>query len=175
MVYGLGVTAGSLATSVFSPGAFLAGSSGGVYALASAHLGALLLNWKEDSLIIRQRMRKKKATSPTFGNVVRIGQLLVVGGILSVDVLMAVSKSLNGEAYNTSLIPHMSGVVMGLLVGVVILKNRRVQFWEQWLRVACCALAAVFLVVMIVINICIQSIFMPADYEERECLQYGEE
>jgi hypothetical protein len=34
---------GSLATSVFSPGAFLAGSCGGVYALACAHLAALLL------------------------------------------------------------------------------------------------------------------------------------
>jgi uncharacterized membrane protein SirB2 len=121
-------------------------------------------------LIIKQIIHKKKATSPTFGNVVRIGQLLVVGGILSVDVLMAVSKSLNGEAYNTSLMPHMSGVVMGLLVGVVILKNRRVQFWEQWLRVACCGLAAVYLLVMVMMNILRQD---NSDHHIVDCSQYG--
>ena len=56
-VYSLGVTAGSLVTAVFNPGTFLAGASGGVYALASAHIAAILLNWKEDSLILRQRLR----------------------------------------------------------------------------------------------------------------------
>ena len=60
-VYGLGVIAGSLVTSVFNPGTFLAGASGGVYALASAHIAALLLNWKEDSLILRQRLRYEAA------------------------------------------------------------------------------------------------------------------
>ena len=60
LVYFIGVIAGSLLTSLVSPKAFLAGGSGGVYALACAHLAAILLNWKEDSLIIRQRMTKKK-------------------------------------------------------------------------------------------------------------------
>ena len=175
LVYVLGVVSGSLATSVISPGLFLAGASGGVYAIACSHLAAILLNWKEDSLILRQRLRNKKATAPTFGKIVRIGRVMVVGIILGMDAVTAISSSLSGEKNATSYTAHLSGVMMGMLVGVVILKNRRVQFWEQWLRVACCALAAVFLVVMIVINICIQSIFMPADYEERECLQYGEE
>ena len=175
LVYVLGVVSGSLATSVISPGSFLAGASGGVYAIACSHLAAILLNWKEDSLILRQRLRNKKATAPTFGKIVRIGRVMVVSIILGMDVVTAISSSLSGEKNATSYTAHLSGVMMGMLVGVVILKNRRVQFWEQWLRVACCALAAVFLVVMIVINICIQSIFMPADYEERECLQYGVE
>ena len=169
LVYVLGVTAGSLSFSVISPGAFLAGASGGVYALTCAHLAALLLNWKEDSLIIRQRMRKRKATSPTFGKIVRIGRVLVVGCILGVDVVTAISSSLSGEVNTTSYTAHLSGVVMGMLVGVVILKNRRVQFWEQWLRVACCALAAVFMLVMIVINIFFSSFFMTPDSEDAEC------
>ena len=53
-VYSLGVSAGSLVTTVFNPGTFLAGASGGVYALASAHIAAILINLKEDSLILRQ-------------------------------------------------------------------------------------------------------------------------
>ena len=83
LVYVLGVVAGSLSSSIISPDAFLAGASGGVYALSCAHLAAILLNWREDSLIIRQRLRKRKATSPTFGKIVRIGRIMIVGTILS--------------------------------------------------------------------------------------------
>ena len=80
-----------------------------MYALASAHIAALLLNWKEDSLILRQRIRylgllyiirlfqlnpseesgpqrkmfrNKKLAAPTFGKVVRLARVLVVAGIL---------------------------------------------------------------------------------------------
>ena len=173
LVYVLGVTTGSLATSVINPDTFLAGASGGVYAIASAHLAALLLNWKEDSLILRQRLRNKKVTSPTFGKVVRIGRVVVVGGILSVDVVTAISSSLSEEVNTTSYTAHVSGVAMGILVGVVILKNRRVQFWEQWLRVACCLIAGTFILVMIVINSFMEGIFLKTSYEDTECAQYA--
>ena len=93
----------------------------------------------------------------------------MVGCILGVDVVTAISSSLSGEVNTTSYTAHLSGVVMGIMVGVVMLKNRRVQFWEQWLRVACCALAAVFMLVMIVINIFFSSFFMTPDSEDAEC------
>ena len=170
LVYTLGVTAGSLSSSVISPSSFLAGASGGVYSLSCAHLAAILLNWREDSLIIRQRIRKRKATSPTFGKIVRIGRIMVVGGILSVDIVTAICSNLSGGENNTSYSAHLSGVVMGVLVGVVILKNRKVQFWEQWLRVVCCGAAVAFLLILIVINLTIPSLFLPADYQETtEC------
>ena len=89
LVYVVGVVSGSLAMSVIHPQAFLAGASGGVYALACAHIAAILLNWREDSLILRQRLRNKKATSPTFGKIVRVGRVLVVGGIIGVDIVTA--------------------------------------------------------------------------------------
>ena len=56
-VYTLGLLTGSLLSSLLSPHTFLAGASGGVYALASAHIATIVLNWKEDSLILRQRLR----------------------------------------------------------------------------------------------------------------------
>eukprot|EP00092_Neocalanus_flemingeri_P000928 GFUD01000987.1.p1 GENE.GFUD01000987.1~~GFUD01000987.1.p1 ORF type:complete len:434 (-),score=96.97 GFUD01000987.1:48-1175(-) len=173
LVYVLGVIAGSLATSVINPGTFLAGASGGVYAIACAHLAAILLNWKEDSLILRQRMRNKKVSSPTFGKVVRVGRVLVVGGILCVDAVTAISSSLSGEVNTTSYTAHVAGVAMGMLVGVVMLKNRRVQFWEQWLRAACCVLAGTFILVMIVVNIFMEGIFLPMSEEDPACSQYA--
>ena len=60
LVYTFGVISGSLATSVFDRNVFLAGASGGVYALAAAHLAALTLNWGSDVYILRQRFRRRQ-------------------------------------------------------------------------------------------------------------------
>ena len=56
LVYVLGVLAGSLATTCFDPTVYLAGASGGVYSLILAHLSTLILNWKEDVLIVRPKV-----------------------------------------------------------------------------------------------------------------------
>ena len=53
IVYILGVLSGSLSVSVFDPKIFLAGASGGCYALIAAHLATLILNWKEDIVILQ--------------------------------------------------------------------------------------------------------------------------
>ena len=42
LIYFTGAVAGSLATSISDPQAYLAGASGGVYAIIAAHLGVLL-------------------------------------------------------------------------------------------------------------------------------------
>ena len=46
-IYFSGVLTGALVTSVSDPGVFLAGASGGVYALMIAHLPTVILNWRE--------------------------------------------------------------------------------------------------------------------------------
>ena len=54
-VYLAGVVAGSLGTSLSDPYTYIAGASGGCYALIAAHLATLALNWHEDSAV---RIRK---------------------------------------------------------------------------------------------------------------------
>ena len=49
IVYLAGVLAGSLGTSLSDPDTYIAGASGGVYALIAAHLATMTLNWAEDS------------------------------------------------------------------------------------------------------------------------------
>lgn len=43
LVYTAGVAAGSLGTSIFDPNVKLAGASGGVYALMTAHLATIVM------------------------------------------------------------------------------------------------------------------------------------
>lgn len=47
LIYVCGVVAGSLASSVTDPDVYLAGASGGVYALITAHLANVIFNWSE--------------------------------------------------------------------------------------------------------------------------------
>ena len=47
LIYLTGVMAGSLTVAVADPNVFLAGASGGVYALITAHLANVLFNWRE--------------------------------------------------------------------------------------------------------------------------------
>ena len=42
---------------------------------------------------------------------------------------------------------------MGVVVGVVLLKNRRVEHWEAWLRAGCCLLAGGLVLAGVVMNI----------------------
>ena len=46
VIYLAGVVSGSLLTSMTDTGEFLAGASGGVYALMLAHLPTLIMNWR---------------------------------------------------------------------------------------------------------------------------------
>ena len=47
LIYLTGVLAGSLTVAIADPHAYLAGASGGVYALIAAHLANVIFNWSE--------------------------------------------------------------------------------------------------------------------------------
>ena len=46
LVYVFGVLSGSLWCNVYNPRVFLSGASGGVYALITAHLGTVIMNFR---------------------------------------------------------------------------------------------------------------------------------
>ena len=54
LVYLFGVLSGSLWTNVYNPRVFLSGASGGVYALITAHLGTVIMNFRYDFFWINQ-------------------------------------------------------------------------------------------------------------------------
>ena len=46
LVYMFGILAGSLWTNLLIPGVFLSGASSGVYALVTAHLATVIMNYR---------------------------------------------------------------------------------------------------------------------------------
>ncbi|XP_048733353.1 protein rhomboid-like isoform X2 [Ostrea edulis] len=115
LVYGSGVLAGSLGTSVFDMKAYLVGASGGVYSLLAAHLANIMLNYSEME----------------FG-VIKLGAVLTIA---SADVGFAVwdrllEKDLLPQISYTA---HLMGSLAGLTMGLLVLKNFDKKLYEQYL------------------------------------------
>lgn len=135
-VYMAGVVAGSLGTSLSDPYTFIAGASGGVYALIAAHLATLALNWQEDSAV--------KIRKVIFKPLTRIVRLVFIITLVAHDVGLAIYvRYFSDEENTTGFMGHFCGALAGLLVGIFILENRRVRTWEtfvQWISISLFAL-----------------------------------
>ncbi|XP_067314471.1 rhomboid-related protein 3 isoform X3 [Pseudorasbora parva] len=117
LVYVCGVLAGSLAVSVTDMTAPVVGSSGGVYALVSAHLANVVMNWSG-----------MKCHFKLF----RMAMALVC---MSVEFGRAVWLRFYPPAFppcpNPSFVAHLGGVAVGLTLGVVVLQNYEQRLQEQ--------------------------------------------
>lgn len=111
LIYLTGVVAGSLATSISDPEVYLAGASGGVYALISAHLANVIFNWSEMEF-------------PAL----RLLAFLLLAGI---DTGIAVYYRYIEVDTKVGYVAHAAGAVVGLLLGIVVLRNLRVRTWER--------------------------------------------
>ncbi|XP_055628148.1 rhomboid-related protein 2 isoform X3 [Toxorhynchites rutilus septentrionalis] len=118
LVYLAGVAAGSMGTSIFSPRVFLAGASGGVYALITAHIATIIMNWSQMEYAIVQ--------------------LFVFLVFCVTDLSVSIYNSIYDPFDKVGYIAHASGAVAGFLVGIGVLRNLKVNPWERklwWLAV----------------------------------------
>merc|ERR1719150_1162954 len=152
LLYLIGVISGSLASSCTEPQVHLAGASSGVYALIAAHISNLILNWKEDVLIVRQN--NTVGVSAINGGLIRLLRLTAVVAFVVVDIIIGVYNSFfSSFTSTTSYGAHIAGAGIGLLAGILILNNRKVESWEVWLQLCCYLLLAAFFITTILWNI----------------------
>ena len=151
LIYITGVVAGSLAVAIVDPHIYLAGGSGGVYALITAHLANVIFNWSEMKV-------------PAW----RLLSFMILAGV---DIGMAVYYRYVGHDTKVRVKPpfikyvlfllsilqvsytgHIAGAVVGLLLGIVILRNIRSQTWERALWWCCLLVFRCLLIATIVWN-----------------------
>lgn len=112
IIYVAGVLAGSLGTSVSDPHVYLAGASGGVYALITAHVATIVMNWSQMEFAVLQ--------------------LLVFLVVTSVDIGQAIYNRYVLETNDqVGYVAHFAGAIAGLLVGINVLRNLEVKTWEK--------------------------------------------
>ena len=99
------------ATSLTDPGVYLAGASGGVYALICAHLANVIFNWSE----------------------MEVAALRLIAFLLlaSVDTGVAIYYRYIELDTQVGYVAHIAGATVGLLLGIVVLRNLRVRRWER--------------------------------------------
>ncbi|XP_055913592.1 protein rhomboid [Eupeodes corollae] len=118
LVYLAGVLAGSMGTSLSSPNIYLAGASGGVYALITAHIATIIMNFSDmDYAIV---------------------QLFVFLIFCFTDLGTSIYRHLNDKHDQIGYVAHLSGAVAGLLVGIGVLRNLKERRWERilwWIAV----------------------------------------
>ncbi|XP_045454178.1 rhomboid-related protein 2 [Melitaea cinxia] len=141
LVYFAGVVAGSMATSLTEPKVYLAGASGGVYALITAHIATIIMNWAEMEFAIIQ--------------------LLVFLLLAAVDVGTAVYDRYWGSLQqNIGYMAHLGGAVAGLLVGIGVLRNLEKRKWEKRLWWAAVVIYFSLMIAGILANIFWKSHFL---------------
>ncbi|KAJ8985211.1 hypothetical protein NQ317_018240 [Molorchus minor] len=112
IVYFAGVLAGSLGTSIVDSSVKLAGASGGVYSLITAHVASIIMNWKEMSYPIFQLL--------LF--------LIVAGTDIGTAIYNRYVLDINEHIGYAA---HFAGALAGLLVGINILRNLSVTRHER--------------------------------------------
>nr|XP_006635286.2 PREDICTED: rhomboid-related protein 3 isoform X3 [Lepisosteus oculatus] len=132
-VYLCGALAGSLAVSVADMTAPAVGSSAGVYALVSAHLANIVMNWSG-----------MKCQFKLF----RIGMALVwMSAEFGRAVWLRFSLPAAPPCPNPSFVAHLGGVAVGVTLGVVMLQNYEQRLQEQslfWIFVFVYAIFVLF-------------------------------
>lgn len=123
LVYTAGVVAGSMGTSITNPRIFLAGASGGVYALITAHIATIIMNWSEMEYALVQ--------------------LFVFLIFCVTDVGFSIYRHVTDVHDQVGYMAHLSGAVAGLLVGIGVLRNLKVRPWER--KLWWCAVTLYFL------------------------------
>jgi len=160
IVYTSGVLFGSLATSTFDPNMYLAGASGGVYSLIMAHLASLILNWKEDIIVIRDRFRSNKMRSATNSSVYRLLRLLSVVIYTVCDLTYAIYLRMTDTSNNIGYLAHLAGGIAGLMVGLIVLKNRKSEAWEKAIKIITFMVTLTIMILALVWNIKGDDIYM---------------
>lgn len=141
VIYIGGVIGGALGNSIADPHSYLAGASGGCYALIAAHLANLIINWKESET-----------------KCCKLIAVLSFAATIAFDIGAAIYErharySLKSIAYRTSYGGHLAGALTGLLLGLVVLHNVRVHRWELTVRKAAVTIYAALALLAIAWNL----------------------
>ncbi|GMT17267.1 hypothetical protein PFISCL1PPCAC_8564, partial [Pristionchus fissidentatus] len=148
-LYTIAVITGALLQYCLDPTTSLVGCSGGVYALITAHLANVFLNWAEMPF-----------------RWVRLG---IVGVFLCYDIGSTVYRRVIAEECDTiSHAAHIGGAITGFCFGIIILHNLVKHKWEEIIRWICIVGYIIFFCAMVIFTIVQEPTATPI-WDSRNC------
>ncbi|XP_048465478.1 rhomboid-related protein 1 isoform X2 [Rhincodon typus] len=133
LLYLAGVVAGSLTVSVTDMRAPVVGASGGVYALCSAHLANVVMNWA--------------GMRCPYKLLRMILALVCMSSEVGRAVWLRFSPPLPSSGPQPSFMAHLAGAVVGISMGLIILRSYEENLHQQcawWVMVFSYAIFVVF-------------------------------
>jgi len=133
-LYILGVVSGSLTFYLFDatyrP---LVGCSGGVYCLVGASLSTMILNWREDCIILFKYWpnRAPIAFCGRFGQILRLAAVVVIIGF---EFIPAALRRYQNKDIGVSVVAHSFGFVCGCMVGAMVLRDTAPTVWKRRIK-----------------------------------------
>ncbi|XGW15566.1 hypothetical protein V3C99_001212, partial [Haemonchus contortus] len=150
-LYLMAVLTGALLQYTLDPKVYVVGASAGVYALLTAHLANIFLNWAE----MPYRW-------------VRLGLISI---FLVFDIATAIFRRICSDECDTvSHSAHIAGGITGFCFGVVILYNIVERPWERIIKHVCISLYVAFVAFTIALTI-FQQPESSALWESSKCTQ----
>lgn len=131
VIYVAGAIGGSMAHSVLDRKSPLVGGSGGVFSFFSAHIAEVIMNWREMS-------------HPSV-------RLLLFGIVVVVDVIINIFTEPN-PLDSTSYVCHAGGAIVGLLLGVNILRNLQITEKENIIWYICLVTQIILAMIFIILD-----------------------
>ena len=87
-------------------------------------------------------------------------RLFIVIVYAIVDFVIAVYRRFTSDhRQNVSFTAHLAGAIAGLLVGIIVLKNRQVHAWELKLKMVCIISFGIFILACMFWNVTADPIF----------------
>ncbi|KAE9414305.1 hypothetical protein Angca_008534 [Angiostrongylus cantonensis] len=133
-LYLMAVLSGSLLQYTLDPKVYMVGASAGVYALLTAHLANVVINWTEMPY--------------------RWVRLTLIVVFLTFDISNAIIRRFCAdECDSVSHSAHIAGGITGFFFGILILYNVVERRWERIMQCICMVLYVVFLLFILALTI----------------------
>ncbi|XP_056643141.1 rhomboid-related protein 3-like [Diorhabda sublineata] len=133
VIYLAGAVGGALLTSVFERSTIFLGGSGGDFALYTAHISVVLMNWREMS-------------HPAV-------HLMIFAILVIMDIINVYIKMIRNVCY----LCHVGGAVVGLLLGIDIIRNINLTKKENIMWYISCVTLCLFFFTLIILDCTLES------------------
>ena len=94
------------------------------------------------------------------GSYVRSCRLVIVVVYMIIDTIFAVIRRFKPTSdQQVSFTAHLAGAIAGLLIGIIVLKNRKVHAWELKLKIFCIISFGIFILSCLFWNVSADDIY----------------
>ena len=114
----------------------------------------LILNWNEDAIMYQKRKEEGAAKPLHLNRFIRGFRLALVIAWFVLDLSYTIYREFfSGDKHSVSIAGHAFGGLAGVMVGIFVLHNRKVEDWERIFKIVILSIFGIALLGFILAHI----------------------